>query len=323
MELDTTAESWPMIRPFRIAYRTIDSVDLIVVKLTENAVTGCGEAIGVNYHGETPESMLAQIESARSEIEAGISRSDLTGLLPAGGARNALDCALWDLECKAQDESIWSRLSIQPRLLQTVYTIGIDTLDGMAANAAASSEAILKIKINAESAIDQVKAVRTARPGARLIVDANQAFSLDTFMPVAVDLAQLGVEMIEQPLPAGEDGGLSSYISPVPLCADESCLTSDDVPFIKERYQIANIKLDKTGGLTGALDLADRASKAGMDLMVGCMAGTSLSMAPAYVIGQSCIYVDIDGPLLQVSDRDNAMIYERGHVSIPDRRLWG
>lgn len=322
-KLTVTHESWPMIRPFRIAYRTMSSVDMVVVTLEQDGFVGRGEGLEVVYKDETVDVMIRQIEGRRDVIEAGVSRDALYDHLPAGGARNAVDCALWDLECKRSGRTIWQRLDLAPRRLHTVYTIGIDTPESMARNARTSTEATLKVKINAEAPVEQVAAVRGARPDARLIVDANQAFDLSELPGLISDLEPLGVEMIEQPLKVGADSDLEGFHSSIPLAADESCQTSADAAYVAARYQIANIKLDKTGGLTEALKLRDACQAAGLELMVGCMAGTSLAMAPAYVIGQSCRYVDIDGPLLQTADRDHALVYEAGDVSIPTPQLWG
>lgn len=323
MELRVEACSWPYKKPFKIASSIFDTVDFLDVTLSRDGFVGRGEGIGIPYKGETPESMIPQIENARAEIEAGATREDLATLLPHGGARNALDCAFWDFECKQTGQSIWQKLGIEPHPVQTVYTIGIDDLDKMALDAKSASTKLLKIKVDGADAIDQVRVVRNARPDVSIIVDANRSLGSLDIEKVLHEMQVLGVEMVEQPVEMGCDSDLAGIASPVPLCADESCLTSDDLDTIEPYYDLVNIKLDKTGGLTHALELADEAKKRGLKLMVGCMAGTSLSMAPAFVIGQSCVYVDIDGPLLMKSDRDPAMIYTHGEVQIPDRRLWG
>lgn len=312
-----------MKRPFRISYRVIDAVEVIVVEVSDGKLCGRGEAIGVNYHDETAQSIHAEVEAVADEIDGATSRAALAEILGPGGARNAVDCALWDLECKREGRSIWQKLGITPRELSTVYTIGIDDPAAMRANAAGSREAMLKIKVDSLDPVGQVEAVREGRPDARLVVDANQAFDLAQLREVIAPYARLGVEMLEQPLPAGKDEELAGFSSSIPLGADESCIISTDVSYVAQRYQVANIKLDKTGGLTEALALRDTALAAGLDLMVGCMAGTSLSMAPAYVIGQTCRFVDIDGPLLQKEDREHAMEYKAGVVSIPTPALWG
>lgn len=323
MKLKVKCESWPIVRPFRIAYRTMTCVDMVVVELEHRGFVGRGEGLEVVYKDETVDVMVDQIEALRDIIETGVTHGALYEFLPPGGARNALDCALWDLACKQARQTIWQRLQITPRQLQTVYTIGIDTPAKMAENARTSKEPTLKIKISADNPCEQVRSVRAARQDARLIVDANQAFDPAELPGLLSELHALGVEMVEQPVKAGADTAFDALNSPIPLAADESCLTSQDVDYLVGRYQVANIKLDKTGGLTEALKLRDACTAAGLELMVGCMAGTSLAMAPAYVIGQSCRYVDIDGPLLQIGDRENALAYDAGRVSIPRPELWG
>ena len=315
--------SWPYKKPFRIASGIMKTVDTVDVTLTQAGFSGHGEGIGMSYKGETSETILADIERVRADIEAGATRQQLQSLLPHGGARNALDCAYWDLECKRDQLSIWQKLGRAPRDLTTVYTIGIDTLEAMAADAASASVSILKIKIDGDAGLLQVRAVREARPDARIIVDANRSLRHTDLSSLLAALHELGVEMVEQPLEMGEDSRLEGFVSPIPLCADESCLTLDDLDTVAPYYDFINIKLDKTGGLTHALDLAEAAKARGLKLMVGCMAGTSLSMAPAFVVGQDCVFVDIDGPLLMKSDRASGMKYLNGNVSPPSSALWG
>ncbi|MEO1658932.1 MAG: N-acetyl-D-Glu racemase DgcA [Pseudomonadota bacterium] len=322
-KLTISAENWELKQPFRISYRTMHDVSLVVVELEQDGVVGRGEGAGVFYRGETIESISDQIEAARAEIEAGASRDDLYNVLPAGGARCAVDCALWDLEAKLSGQTVWEMNGIDPKPVTTVYTIGLDHLEAMAENARGTREPRLKVKVNADAPIDQVRVVREVRPDAKLIVDANQSLTPETLPRIADAYAELGVEMLEQPLPARKDDILASFNSPVLLGADESLLTTRELDYVADRYQVANIKLDKTGGLTEALRLAKQARDAGLDLMVGCMLGTSLGMAPAAIVGQYCRFVDIDGPLLMKNDRDHAMQFVRGEVSVPSRELWG
>jgi L-alanine-DL-glutamate epimerase-like enolase superfamily enzyme len=261
----------------------------------------------------------------RPRLEEGVDRVELQGLLPHGGVRNAIDCALWDLEAKATGQTIWSLTGIAPRALQTVFTIGMeDTPEEMAAKAAAAADAgLLKIKLNDDRPIDRLLAIRMARPDARLVVDANQGWHIGLLNEVLDAAAQLRLEMIEQPLPRGGDAALEDLHPAVPLCADESCLHMGELDAVANRYQMINIKLDKTGGLTHALQLASQARQRGLGIMVGCMAGSSLAMAPAFVLGCLADLVDIDGPLLQKSDRLNGIHYSGGSAEVFGPQLWG
>lgn len=311
--------------PFRIAYRTRTHAQTVQVELHQGGLVGRGEALGVSYRRETVDTLLDQLSQVASDDRNELSRDELQKILPAGGARNALDCALWDLEAKRRGCRAWELAGMgPPRALQTTYTLGADTPRIMSEKAAAVPQfKMLKLKMTGAEDLERVAAVREARPDARLYVDANQAWDesrLREFMPRLVDL---GVCLIEQPLPAGEDDALSGYVGPIPLCADESCQTSESIDALLGKYQYVNIKLDKTGGLSEALKLSREARKRGMKLMVGCMGGSSLSMAPAFVVGQQCELVDLDGPLLLTSDVPHGIDYQVDCVTIPSVRLWG
>lgn len=323
MELTSKLETWRFARPFKIAFKTRTQLNLVSVALRDGEHIGRGEGIGVSYRGETAQSVLEDIERVRPQIEAGVDRDALESLLPAGGARNALDCALWDLECKRERRSIFELTETSANAVQSVYTISVDTPEIMAEQARTGPSTHLKIKLDAEIPVERVQAIREARPDAVLIVDANQSWTIDLVKRVAEPLAELGVAMIEQPLRAGEDKALDNYTAPVPIGADESVQTVDDLEGLASGYSVINIKLDKTGGLTGAFALADAARARGYELMVGCMAGTSLSMAPAFVIAQRCRFVDIDGPLLLADDRLPGMSYDQGKVTAQSPNLWG
>lgn len=325
LQLNVHGETWPAIAPFRITGTTFVSFDSIVVELSDGSHTGRGEALGVYYLNETRASLLERIEQLRPRIEQGIDRHTLQTLLPPGGVRNALDCALWDLEAKSTGKSIWSLTGVTPKDLQTVFTLGVeDTPEQMAARAAAATQSnLLKIKLNGDRPVERLLAIRAARPNARLVVDANQGWSLQQLHQVMEVATQVRLEMIEQPLPRGADEALEGLRSPVPLCADESCLHLGELDAAARRYQMINIKLDKTGGLTHALQLAREARQRGLRLMVGSMAGGSLAMAPAFVVGCLSDLVDIDGPLLQKSDRQHGIRYNRGIASVFGPELWG
>ena len=284
---------------------------------------GRGEAVGVNYRGETAKTIAAQIEEHRAAIEAGLTRDTLLDLLPAGGARNAVDCALWDLECKRTGKSIWELTGVEPGPVTTAYTIVVADPHQMYVAASDARETLLKVKVTAGAAIDQVKAVREARADARLIVDGNQDFDLAGLEAFLKGIEGLGIELVEQPLPAGADAALEAFSSPIPLCADESFQTLDDLDAVAGRYSYASVKLDKTGGLTAGLEAARAVEAAGLGLMTGCWAATSLSMAPAFVIARFSAFADIDGPLLLKRDCDRGLTYHRGVVSPPKPDFWG
>jgi L-alanine-DL-glutamate epimerase-like enolase superfamily enzyme len=318
-------ERWPTLRPFRITGTTWSEFQSVVVEVSADDQVGRGEALGVYYLHETADKLASQIEAVAGTIRTGIDRASLQELLPPGGARNALDCALWDLEAKLTGRTIWDLTGISARPLETVFTIGIEpTPQEMAAKAtAAVGHCLLKIKLNADRPSERLRAIRAARPDARIVVDANQAWTFAELRVLAEEFAELGVELIEQPLARGQDAELAGYISPVPLCADESCLHLGELAQAARRYQFINIKLDKAGGLTHALQLARAARELRLGLMIGCMGGSSLAMAPAFVVGCSCDFVDIDGPLLQKSDRLPGLDYTGGRVAVFGPSLWG
>jgi L-alanine-DL-glutamate epimerase-like enolase superfamily enzyme len=296
-----------------------------MVELVEDEYVARGEAQGVSYHGETAELLLEQLTAVVPELRNDASRSDIQSLLPPGGARNAIDCAFWDLEAKRTGCRAWQLAGLNSvRPLCTNFTLALDTPDAMGRAAAALVKyPLLKLKLAGNDDVERVRAVRKMRPDAVLMVDANQAWNeqqLEEYLP---QLATLGVQLIEQPLPAGRDDLLAQIKSPIPLCADESCQTSESLPTTVGKYQFINIKLDKTGGLTEALRLAKLARGQGMDLMVGCMGGSSLAMAPAFVLGQFCSVIDLDGPLWAKSDISQAIQYEANRMFAPTAALWG
>lgn len=325
LSLRTEIEEWPLMTPLRITGYTFNVIEVLVVSLERDGHVGRGEAAGVYYKNDKPASMIRQIEPLRMTIEAGISRDSLQEMLPPGGARNALDCALWDLEAKCSGKTIWGLTGIKPKPVTTVFTIGIeDTSQAMAARATeASIYPILKIKVDEDRPVERVAAIRAARPDAGLVIDANQGWTFEQLVEVAPKLAEMGVKLIEQPLPRGSDDPLEGYTSPVPLSADESCQHRGELDQASRRYQIINIKLDKAGGLTEALLLAQAVRDRGLALLVGCMCGTSLSMAPAFVVAQRCQYVELDGQLLLKRDRLPGLRCHNGEIAVPDPRLWG
>jgi L-alanine-DL-glutamate epimerase-like enolase superfamily enzyme len=326
LTFDIDTLRWPLREPFAISRGVQTQVAAIVVTLVgEDGYRGRGEACGVPYAGETPETMTEQIEAVRSVIEEGVDRHTLLDILPAGGARCAIDAALWDLEAKRSGRSAFLAAGVAaPRSLVTAYTIGIRPADEYESAARArANHALLKIKVDAEDPVAAVAAARRGAPKAAFIIDPNQAWSLDTLKAFAPDMERLGVVLLEQPIKVGSEEGLDGYDCPILLCADELINGPADLAKARGRFDVINIKLDKTGGLTAALQLADAARVEGFDLMVGCMAGSSLSMAPAFVLGQQCSFVDLDGPLLQSTDWPDAMIYHDGVAAPPGPALWG
>ncbi len=324
-ELSIQTRVWPLREPFVIARSTHTTTEVIVVRLSAGDHAGRGEAVGVDYHGETIESMRQQIEGVRGTIERGIDRGQLLELLPPGGARNALDAALWDLEAKRTGTSVWELAGIaRPRPVSTCITIGIRSVAEYEARARELTRyEWIKIKVSADNSLDAVNAVRRAAPHARLVVDANQSWSVAALQRLAPALARLRVDLLEQPVRESDGHKLAKLDLPVPVCADEPANTVDDLPRLIDCYDFVNIKLDKSGGLTAALDLAHAARAAGLRLMVGCMVGGSVAMAPAMVVAQLCEIADLDGPLLQAEDWPDGIDYRDGVMSLPARVLWG
>ena len=322
-KIEFSVESWALRYPFAITGHTFREVDLLYLTISDNGSIGRGEAAGAYYMNETGPSMAADVAAVQDAVEAGADRQQLRELLAPGGARNAIDCALWDLEAKQGNTSIWELTGIEPGPTRSVLTIGIGTPEKMAETARSLDSPLIKVKLNAEMPIERISAVRAARPDSEIIVDINQGWTFEQLADLAPKLQELGVAMIEQPLPRGGDEALEGFSSPVPLCADESCRCVSEFEQAARRYQMINIKLDKSGGLTEALELAALARARGIDLMVGNMMGTSLAMAPGYVVAQLCRFVDLDGALFLQRDRDNPMSYEHGLVSPPTRALWG
>lgn len=318
------SEQWLTATPFRIAGRSFEAFDCAVVELAQDGQVGRGEALGVYYTNDQPAVVLSQLESLRAEIESGISREALLDLLRPGGARHAIDAALWDMEAKLSGTSVWALAGVAAKPVETVHTIGLqEEPEEMVEMAARDPHPLLKVKLDDDRPVERIEAIRARRPDARLVVDANQGWSFEQLQEVSAPMHKLGVLFIEQPLPRGRDEALEHYRSPVPLCADESCLHLGELEQASRRYQMINIKLDKCGGLTEGLALAEAARAKGLGLMVGCMGGTSLSMAPAHVLAQCCDFVDIDGPMLLRNDRVGGFDYQSAHIAVPPGFCWG
>jgi L-alanine-DL-glutamate epimerase-like enolase superfamily enzyme len=325
MRLTVEIEKWPLKMPVRITGYTFVELELVVVSLNSGGYTGRGEAAGVYYHNENATSVTQQIESVRAAVEEGLTREKLQDILPLGGARNALDCALWDLEAKMFGRPVWQLAGLSaPTPLVTTYTLGADDSVKMAAGARAFAGArALKLKLTGEEEdAERVRAVRAARPDVWLGVDANQGFTpegLERLLPALIDC---NVKLIEQPFRIGRESQLEGLRLPIPIAADESAQGIRDLPALVGRFDVVNIKLDKCGGLTEALAMAREAQRLGLDVMVGNMGGTSWAMAPAFLVGQLCQVVDLDGPLIFNADRPAAVCYHNGELTCGDE-VWG
>ena len=326
LTLGVAIEKFPLKQPFHITGHTMTDANVVTVELQQEGHVGRGEASGVYYRKfEDVASIVKQIETVRARIEAGIDRESLQHLLPAGGARNAVDCALWDLDAKRTGRDAWQMAGLdRPRPLLTTMTVGADTPDKMAADALAYVGAkAIKLKLTGQPVdADRVRAVRAVRADVWLGVDANQGFTrsfLETLLPVLIEAR---VDLIEQPFKVGEEAQFDGLESPIPLAADESVQGLADVSPLVGRVNIINIKLDKCGGLTEALVMAREACRLGLGVMVGNMVGTSLAMAPSFLVGQLCNVVDLDGPVFLSRDRSPSVQYERGMISCPER-IWG
>ena len=323
--LDIQMNSFPIAGIFTISRGAKTEAEVITCTLTEAGARGLGECVPYRRYGETMESVSAQIEAARPLVEAGISRLDLLSAMPPGAARNAVDCALWDLEAKQTGESVAIRLGLSaPQPLTTAYTISLGEPEVMAAQAREhAGRALLKVKVGTGDDESRIRAVRAAAPGAAIILDANEGWPEETLEHHLHIAAQAGIALVEQPLPAGRDALLAEIRRPLLVCADESVHHTGDLASLADRYDAINIKLDKTGGLTEALVMKAEAERIGFKIMIGCMVGTSLAMAPAVLLAQNADFVDLDGPLLLTRDREPGLRYAASLVFPPESTLWG
>lgn len=306
---------------FTIARGSRSHVEVVEVTIRRDGVTGSGECVPYGRYGEAVESVLAQIASLPQDVTL----AQLQLLLPAGAARNGVDCALWDHAAKLSGQPVHALLNLPaPRPLITAFTLSLDTPEAMRAKAAANADRpLLKVKLGTPDDLPRLRAVRSGAPLAQLILDANEGWTPESYLELVPQLAELGVALVEQPLPAGQDDALRTLPRPVPICADESCHDRHSLSDLVGKYDVINIKLDKTGGLTEALALKDAAVAQGFGLMVGCMAASSLSMAPAVLVAQDASFIDLDGPLLLAQDRENGLIYEQSKIIPATPALWG
>lgn len=324
--LALSVEEFAYKKPFRISGHVFEKTAVLVASVTQAGCEGRGEGAGAYYLGDDVDNMVRQAEAARGAVEAGASREELQALMPPGGARNAIDCALWDLEAKLSGRPVWQIAGLaEPRPLLSTLTLGADEPEVMAQAALAlDPDAPVKVKLTGEFADDvaRLKAIRQARPDAWLGVDANQGYEIGELARLVPELEAEGVRLLEQPLRRGRESDLDGFESPIPIAADESALTLADTEDMPGRFDVVNIKLDKCGGLTEGLAVARRAKVLGLDVMVGNMMGTSLSMAPSYLVGQLCQIVDLDGPTFLQKDRSPSVEYSAGRIAC-SAQIWG
>jgi L-alanine-DL-glutamate epimerase-like enolase superfamily enzyme len=323
--LSVTRRSWKLATPFAISRGSKTTADVVVAEVFDGEFRGRGECVPYPRYGESVDSVVRQLEGMRGAVFSGLDRKELQQAMMPGAARNALDCAFWHLDAQRDDRRVADIAGIGTlKPLVTAYTLSLDTPERMGDAAAAQrGRPLLKLKLSGDGDIARVRAVRRAAPAARLIVDANEGWSDRHLTEVMPALAEFGVELIEQPLPSGDDAALARVPHPIPVCADESCHTSADLDRLAGKYEAVNIKLDKAGGLTEALALAEAASARGFKIMVGCMIGTSLAMAPAVLVAQRAQFVDLDAPLLLASDRVPGLRYDGSTVYPPEPAFWG
>jgi L-Ala-D/L-Glu epimerase len=323
--LDIQMNSFPIAGTFTISRGAKTAADVITCTLRESGHTGLGECVPYRRYGETMESVVAQIEAARPLIEEGISRAELLHAMPPGAARNAVDCALWDLEAKLTGKSVAFRLDLRHlKPLTTAYTISLGEPEVMAAQAREHAQRpLLKAKVGTGDDESRIRAVREAAPNAAIILDANEGWPEDRLEHHLRIAAEANIALVEQPLPAGRDDMLAEIARHILVCADESVHHTGDLASLADRYDAINIKLDKTGGLTEALEMKAEAQRLGFSIMIGCMVGTSLAMAPAVLLAQDADFVDLDGPLLLARDREPGLNYAGSLVFPPESSLWG
>ena len=321
MRIEVSRDVFRLAQVFTISRGSRTEAKVLTVRVSDRLHQGWGECVPYARYGETLESVEAEIAGLPSDV----TRAMLPDLLPAGAARNAMDCALWDLEAKRTGQRVWDLAGLPvPGPEITAYTLSLDTPEAMQVQAAANAHRpLLKIKLGTPDDMPRLEAVRAGAPDAKIIVDANEGWSADVYADLAPHLVRLGVALVEQPLPAGEDDALIGMERPVPVCADESCHDRASLPALKGKYDVVNIKLDKAGGLTEALELRKAAIAEGYQIMVGCMVGSSLAMAPATLLAQGAMVTDLDAPLLLAEDRDTPLIFDDAGVHPPAAALWG
>jgi len=324
--LTVQGETFPLHTPFRISRGSRTATEVVTVHLAEGGVVGRGECVPYPRYGETIDGTIAAIEAVRDALQGGAGRQELLGLMPAGAARNAVDCALWDIEAKLTGNHVAAQVGLSEPLrpVATAMTVGLDTPDRMGLAAAALAKVpLIKVKVDRSDPAAQLRAVRDAAPLPRMIVDPNESWTIDEVRALQQLLVDLRVDLLEQPLPANDDGALAGFVSAVPIAADESAHEVANLAALPDGYGVINIKLDKTGGLTAALDLAREARERGLGVMTGCMVCSSLSIAPALMIAADSIFADLDGPTWLAQDRDGGVVCTDGMLSPPRPGFWG
>lgn len=325
LKLTAVEDVFPVAGTFTISRGSRTEIRVVTVTLSDGVHEGRGECVPYARYGETVDGVIDTILGTAKDLENGLDRLALQTRLPGGAARNALDCAFWDLEAKRAGKPVWEIAGLAaPRSIETAFTLSLDTPENMREAAAKNAHRpLLKVKLGTDDDLGRIEAVRSGAPNARIIVDANEGWTVEQYQALAPTLVRLGVALVEQPLPAGHDDALSRIERVLPICADESCHDRASLGKLAGKYDAINIKLDKTGGLTEALLMRDAAVAAGFDIMVGCMLGTSLAMAPAFLVAQGASFADLDGPLLLAADRQPPIRYDGSIMHVPEPALWG
>lgn len=323
--LTAVEDVFPVAGSFTISRGSRTEIRVVTVTVSDGSHVGCGECVPYARYGETVDGVMEAILGVASDLREGLDRQGLQDRLAPGAARNALDCALWDLEAKRAGKPVWQLAGLTaPKPIETAFTLSLGTPESMREAAAKNADRpLLKVKLGTDDDLGRIEAVRAGAPNSRIIVDANEGWTVEQYLALAPTLVRLGVALVEQPLPAGQDEALRTIARVLPVCADESCHDRASLAHLKGKYDAINIKLDKTGGLTEALLMRDAAVAAGFDIMVGCMLGTSLAMAPAFFVAQGAAFADLDGPLLLAADRAPPIRYEGSMMQVPDPALWG
>jgi L-alanine-DL-glutamate epimerase-like enolase superfamily enzyme len=325
LTLSARIERFPTAGSWTISRGTVTEVEVVTAEARLGGKIGRGECRPYARYDEFAEGVVADIEAVAGQLGGDPEAVDLAALMPPGAARNAVDCALWDLRAKLSAKRVWQLAGLaEPGPLLTAYSLSLDTPEAMQAKATENAQRpLLKVKLGGDGDLDRIRAVRAGAPKARIIVDANEGWTPESYAELAPELLSLGVAMVEQPLPAWDDGALADIARPLPVCADEACHDTASLRGLAGKYDMINIKLDKTGGLTEALRLKTEAERMGFDVMVGCMLASSLAMAPAVLVAQGAEIVDLDGPLLLAADRDHPLKYDADGVHPPTPELWG
>ena len=323
--LTAVEDVFPVAGSFTISRGSRTEIRVVTVTVSDGSHVGCGECVPYARYGETVDGVMEAILGVAIDLREGLDRQGLQDRLAPGAARNALDCALWDLEAKRAGKPVWQLAGLTaPKPIETAFTLSLGTPESMREAAAKNADRpLLKVKLGTDDDLGRIEAVRAGAPNSRIIVDANEGWTVEQYLALAPTLVRLGVALVEQPLPAGQDEALRTIARVLPVCADESCHDRASLAHLKGKYDAINIKLDKTGGLTEALLMRDAAVAAGFDIMVGCMLGTSLAMAPAFFVAQGAAFADLDGPLLLAADRAPPIRYEGSMMQVPDPALWG